>query len=287
MEETTLNRLHTTLIEILDEIDRICKKHNITYFLVGGTMLGAVRHGGFIPWDDDLDIGMTRNAYEKFIKICSSEFSEKYYITTPNARNYHLQFAKVQMKNTLFIDNRQYKRFIKDNVQQGIFVDIFPYDNVINKSLLPFRKKMIWFLSVLISIKLHITFENKMINSLMHFPMKLISFLFSLNYLKKLREHLCKMDNTKKSENIVIFGSPYSIKRSIYEKQEILPTSNVLFEGKLYPGLKNVDYYLNITYGEDYMELPPLGERITHNPAVLCFDTVHEKPIYLQATIER
>jgi len=78
MNQSVLKKLNETQIEILDEIDRICKKHHITYFISGGTLLGAVRHKGFIPWDDDIDVALPRKDYDKFGEICKTELSDKY-----------------------------------------------------------------------------------------------------------------------------------------------------------------------------------------------------------------
>ena len=97
MEDSILKRIHKIQVEILDEIVRICEKYSLEYCLIGGTLLGAIRHKGFIPWDDDLDITMPRDSYEKFIRLCNSELNSKYlldiYETNPD---YWLPFAKVR-----------------------------------------------------------------------------------------------------------------------------------------------------------------------------------------------
>lgn len=77
MDDLMLNKLHNLQVQILDEIVRICDSNNMDYFLIGGTLLGAIRHKGFIPWDDDLDIAMPRKSYDKFISLCNSEMNNK------------------------------------------------------------------------------------------------------------------------------------------------------------------------------------------------------------------
>lgn len=99
MENDYLRNLHSTMIEILDEFDRICNKHNLTYFLIGGTLLGAVRHKGFIPWDDDMDLAMPREDYEKFINVYYKELNDKYYLDNfNNNKLYYLNFSKIRKK---------------------------------------------------------------------------------------------------------------------------------------------------------------------------------------------
>ena len=118
-----LDKLHGEILAIMDEIHRVCQIKNIKYYLIGGSMLGAVRHKGFIPWDDDLDIAMPREDFERFVEGAtewlSSGFSLEWITTNPN----HVYlFAKITKKGTLFIDQPSTK-------QTGIFVDVFPLDS--------------------------------------------------------------------------------------------------------------------------------------------------------------
>ena len=127
MQDTLLDKIHRTEMDIMREIDRICRKHNLTYFLSCGTLLGVVRHKGFIPWDDDMDIDMTRENYDKFIAACKTglnpEFRLQTWITDPN---YHNGFAKILLKGTCAIE----KRGETTLCEKGVFVDIFPWDNI-------------------------------------------------------------------------------------------------------------------------------------------------------------
>ena len=107
MDDKTLRKLQLTELDILIEIDKICKENNIQYFLIGGTLLGAVRHKGFIPWDDDIDVGMIRSDYEKFIDLCLNKnvLGEKYFLhCNESDENYFIPFVKVKKNNTTFAE---------------------------------------------------------------------------------------------------------------------------------------------------------------------------------------
>lgn len=109
-------------LNIWREVDRICKKHNIPYWADGGTLLGTVRHGGFIPWDYDMDLMMRRNDYERFIKICDSELKYPF-------RNDDFRFSKVKDMRT-FMAKKRYVQYNPNSKTLCIFIDIFPFDNV-------------------------------------------------------------------------------------------------------------------------------------------------------------
>ncbi len=128
-----LTQLHQVLYEILEEIVRICDKHNIPYFVIGGTAIGALYDKAILPWDDDIDIGMKRDDYNKFLRIASKELKEPYFLswihTDPHSPYY---FAKVKKNNTLFVE----EMFKDVPMHQGIFVDIFPFDRIPDNKLL-------------------------------------------------------------------------------------------------------------------------------------------------------
>lgn len=122
-----LNLLHVELYDILGEIIRVCKKYNISYFVIGGTAIGALYDQAILPWDDDIDIGMLRGDYNRFLEVAPNELSEAYFLswikTDPHTPYY---FAKVKKNNTVFIE----KMFQEVPMHPGIFVDIFPFDRI-------------------------------------------------------------------------------------------------------------------------------------------------------------
>ena len=120
-------------LELLKETDRICRKYNIHYSIVGGTMLGAVRHQGFIPWDDDVDVGFLRPDYEKFREYLEKELDHErfYFQDHRNTPGYRWGYGKLRRRNT------EYVRLGQDHLPygQGVFIDLFPYDSVPNRRL--------------------------------------------------------------------------------------------------------------------------------------------------------
>ena len=271
-----MQKVQNVCLEILNEIDRICKKHNIPYFFIGGTLLGAVRHKGFIPWDDDLDVAMAREDYERFIKICESQLNGYYLTCQENNDNHFFIFAKVCKLNTLFIEKLYLDYYKTSNWEIGIYVDVFPLDNVKKSNIFFFvRRKVVKFLSSLINIRItkRNTYESfNVLKKIVLFVFK----IFNTKTLRRLRDYLCKKHNKKQTAYFCSFGSSADPQKIIYLKEKMLPLSSVEFEGKYYPAPGDPNYYLSKAYGDDYMELPPPEKRTTHNPVILSFDIERE-----------
>ena len=260
-----LKKLHEVQVEILDEIDKICKENNIPYFLVGGTMLGAVRHKGFSPWDDDVDIGMLREDYDRFKKLClnSNILNEKYFLHCLDTdENYWLPFMKVRKNNTTFGE-----KFIKNlDTHKGVFVDIFPYDNV--KYEKNFFQKIRAFL--ILNIADAVLCKHKVIkvaNCRRKSAVKAL-MLLPLKQLHNFQNYLFNIKRKKDTEYVVCFVGGGTIRT--LKRDRVFPIKDFVFEGKMYPGIKDYDYYLKRVYG-NYMELPPIDKRITHSPEVISF----------------
>ena len=128
-----LRKVQLIELEILKEFDKICKDNHLRYILVGGTLIGAIRHNGFIPWDDDIDISMPRKDYNKFIKIQKKQLNhQKYYFQCMETENeFGLPFGKIRRKGSIYSETT----CPLDEKKQGIWIDIFPIDKIDNNKI--------------------------------------------------------------------------------------------------------------------------------------------------------
>lgn len=267
--------LENVQINILEEIKRICKKNNINFFLIGGTCLGAVRHNGFIPWDDDVDIGMLRCDYERFIKVCKKDLDKKYYLQTNQTDDdYPHFFCKIRANNTLF----QEKLNVGKKMHQGIFVDVFPFDygsnhNIVNMFL---EVKSI-FIREAIFKKLGYNVIPKNAKEKIMLPfIKLYSKINSLDGMKEKINKMISKTNKKKSNKIINLVG-YALFNDIYNADIFNEFIEHKFKNKTYKIFKNYDEYLTTLYG-DYMTPPPEEERkIGHGVIKLEFNTKSKK----------
>ena len=265
-----LQHLHKVEIEILDEIDRICRKNNINYCLAGGTLLGAVRHGGFIPWDDDLDVAMPRDDYEKFIDVCKSELSDDFYLhSIETDKTYWNAFIKIRKKHTIFEEiNISGLR-----CDTGIYVDIFPLDDATAVDSVQKRivTQLIKEISALYLFKIGF-FKKHYCKPSRKVIYRILSIIPTVK-LHKIQTKLMKRFKSNSSKYFINYGSNYNPIKQTMPKEIYMPFKEISFEGKMYFAPNDTDYFLKRIYGENYMELPPAEKRITHNPIKLVFDT--------------
>ena len=254
MDNETLNKLHNTQLEILREIDRVCKLHNISYFLDSGSALGAIRHQGFIPWDDDIDIAMLREEYDRFCEIAPKALNDNFFFQSIlTDRFYNKLHVKIRKNNTKFIE----KLGGNPNMHNGIFVDIVPFDKVPSR----FAKIFSW---------LAFTYQRMFVyryekDSLKPNAVKnFLSELFTGKNTLKRYNRICKLFSTMKCDySYVAFDYP-DYQRFVFPANIFSNIVNVTFEGLPYPVVKGYDDYLRIMYG-DYMKLPPEEDRRTHD----------------------
>ena len=257
-----LTKLHDELLVIMDEIDRVCKENNINYYLVGGSLLGAVRHKGFIPWDDDLDIAMPRQDWLRFIEIApnslNSNFSLDWITTNPK---YWQFFAKVSEKNTLFEENSNMKTF-----QTGIFVDIFPLDlsPAYNKSLNRIRS----FVKVL---KSAISFKYCKVNTITELCIKMISIIATPLMLQNIILRTLMNVQKKGCTHYANFGSQYKLEKQTMPVEWYGDGTTLAFENRIYRVPVKYEQVLNSIYGKNFMEIPPLEKRRCHYPEKVVF----------------
>lgn len=257
LNDNQLKKLQAELLEILIELDRICTKHNIPYYLYGGTLLGAVRHKGFIPWDDDIDVAMFREDYNGFKEVVRKELNtEKFFFQTQETdENYNWVFGRIRKENTLFM--RQGQEHM--GYHNGIFIDVFPLDYISeNKFKQKFTlyackacKKILW---SPIGIYQGKNTVHKIIFRILNLiPRKIAISLYEF----------FAINMTKKKTSLIASHNAFSVvlERKWYEKMV-----KVEFESKEFNAPKNYQEFLQVRYG-DYMTLPPKEERRGHHYA--------------------
>lgn len=258
-----LRKAQLLMLKILKEVHKICEENNIKYFLSDGTLIGAIRHQGFIPWDDDLDIGMLREDYEKFCKIAPQILSENFILQNfQTDKGYGLQFGKVILKNTVWIEkvakntNRQWS---------GIYIDIFPYDNITeNKKMQKLINRLYIFIQGLILIKfkyINISNYESMAKKLKYVLKKIYLCTISKKLLIYIRDSICKRYLNKSKTLVTKYGGNFYKNQNPYNFYKDLTLQT--FEDTSFYIPKNYDKILKNLYG-NYMEIPPIEKQRQH-----------------------
>ena len=246
-----LKQLQDVMLQIMIATDRVCRKNNIRYILAYGTMLGAIRHHGFVPWDDDMDITMPREDYDKFVKIANSELPEGFrFECYENTKDYPYNFGKIRAVNTLFKE----KFTASLNINHGVYIDVFPADYV-RASDYRKRLKHIHRLTAIKYYKLGISHVRKPIQKLKYLPFA----GFHVNTInmaidKQLRYCYGKSD---KLQNIChfYFKNDYVLDKTLFT--DVIETP---FEGQMFFVPRDYDAFLKARYG-NYMTLPPIEDQ--------------------------
>lgn len=254
-----LPKLHNCQLIIAREIKRLCDKHNIKYFIIAGTLLGAIRHGGFIPWDDDMDVGMLREDYEKFLKVAKTELGADFFLQTPETdKNYGLPFAKILLNGTLLVEATA-----GSNAKKGIFVDVFPFDVAPeNEADRENHNKKTYFYKRLLLAKLNynVCAKNDYVKRAVYFVLKIMSAFYSHDKLvKKLESEITRYNNSK-TEDIVNIGGAYGYKKETIKADWVRDTVEIPFEDMTISAPVDYIKYLETFYG-DYMTPPPEDKR--------------------------
>ena len=258
LTDKELKKLQKIELEILIEFDRICRKHNIKYTLSGGTLLGAIRHDGFIPWDDDIDINMTRKEYNKFIKCQKKDLNtDKFYLDCIETKDdCGMIYSKLKRKDSLYIETASNR----DRSEQNIWIDIFPVDKIkSNKSRLSCIR--VYCLKIILMYKYGYikTHDNRIIFNIVRF----LSIFFNKEKLKKKICKLLTKYNDIDTDYYVEYASTY-LGKQIMRKRVYTDYTEHKFENKKFMITKHYDEYLKTLY-DDYMKLPPEEDRINHH----------------------
>jgi lipopolysaccharide cholinephosphotransferase len=258
LDDKMLRQLQIIELEMLMEVDRICKKCKIQYNIIAGTLLGAVRHDGFIPWDDDADVAMLRPEYEKFREACKTELDTTrfYFQDHRNTRGYRWGYGKLRRKDTLFL--REFQEHMP--YEQGVFIDVFPMDAIPNSKILRTIKnfecfcvrKILW--SKVGKIADKNSLKRKWFAILDKIPEKVV-FRYYNGMVKK------SMKRKTKWVRKLTFPTPN--KEYGYLRKWYAHSKNIEFENFMFQGMRDYEEYLTFKFG-DYRCPPPEDKRKVH-----------------------
>ena len=265
MDKNELTPLQKKLLEMLKWCDQFCRENELKYYLLGGTMLGAARHKGFIPWDDDIDVGLFRRDYKRLIELMRNMNNKesKYILESPDTEceDYSYPYAKIYDTSTTLIEHYAIP------LKRGIFIDVFPLDYLGNsyeeckKNYRPIKRLYNFYLTRVAAIDRHRSWYKNMAIR--------ISGCIPLIDNRKLRIKLDKKCNNFEEKHLWggnLLGN-WGIK-------EIMPISimgqpkEYNFEGLKVLGVSNYDAYLTNIYG-DWRKLPPKEKQVTHHDYLL------------------
>lgn len=249
--EATIKEQQAALLEMLREIDGICRTHHIPYMLFAGTALGAVRSQGFIPWDDDLDVIMLRPDYERFLRVAPEELDPRlYYVQKEFSPHWPMFFSKLRKNNTTCLE-----RYIPRDpaMHQGIYIDIFPCDNLSDHRII----RGLQFLASKVVIAKSLNRRGYLAGS---YKKKLVIFLSHLLPQRPF-QRLVKLEGASHSKLVhCFFGGSSRYTKSIFPRQWLMESIDTPFEGQRFPVSAHYHELLTTLYG-DYGIPTPESER--------------------------
>jgi lipopolysaccharide cholinephosphotransferase len=267
VEQQLLRKVQLIESSILFDFDAFCKKHDLKYSLYAGTLLGAVRHGGFIPWDDDIDVCMDRNEYDRFLSLWRKENPTGYYLQGTDDPSYEkINHTKIRKDGTILASKEEFEA----GGHNGIWLDVFAFDKVpLNKRLK--RKVMFWAKMKLIYTRGYPYTKG---SKFLEFISKLLLLCSRKTQLKKRNKYerkILKYKDMQSDYEYVCLSCPLDLKFT-YPSTVLKNFTTLDFEGKPVSVDSEYDQKLKIKFG-DYMCLPPESERVCkHTPEVIKID---------------
>lgn len=253
-------------LEMLNYLDGICSDNNLRYYAIGGTFLGAVRHEGFIPWDNDIDVAMPRADYNQFIQIVRNDNNPRYTIETPDSdcQEYLYSVSKLYDKTTTLVEN------LKIKIKRGIYIDVFPMDGIADKQeninsnyrRIDFYNKI--FATRTCSVRAQRSWWKNLTIILANvIPEK----IFSTKKLLIKLDHMCAEKDFDNSQYVGVlltqYGTKYIMPRRLFDQSE-----RYKFEDTTIVGVKDYDTYLKMLFG-DWHKLPPEDKRVEGHDYIL------------------
>lgn len=276
----SLRKLQLIQLDLLLELKKICKKTGISYFLVGGSMIGAVRHRGFIPWDDDIDVGMLREDYDKFLCACQNELSKEYRLYNWDTdADFPLPFSKLMVRGTKLRED------ISSNSStcSEIFIDIFPLDaapsfrmaQIMHGSIAVILKK-----ALLIRMNYRLSEQTfglqRLLNKSLYAILKILTIWISTQKLKNLYEWNAKRYDKNNTTYVVNIAGAYSYIKELKKRYYFNDLAEVYFEGENISIPTQYDLYLKEVYG-NYMQLPSKECRVPRHTIFIDFGNYNIK----------
>lgn len=264
-QDDTLLNMQAKLIPMLEWFHNICEENNLRYYALGGTMLGTIRHQGFIPWDDDIDVGMPRRDYDKFIDLCKRNKNKKYIVESMNkkSKDFFYGYSKIYDTSTTLIEHSRH------NVKRGIFIDLFPLDGAgsSKKEAIKALKPVYWRYQLVIAKTCAFNKNRAWYKNMVLLICRCIpKFILNNNKLLFEIDKLCRTYDYDESEYIANFLGNWGSKEIV--KKEVMGTPRLYtFENISIYGAEKFDEYLTSLYG-DWRRLPPKEKRVTHHDYV-------------------
>ena len=267
MKEMSLNEIKNCTLDILKWVSVFCDEQNIKWWLCGGTLLGAVRHRGFIPWDDDIDIMLPRSDYEKLFRMFPNN-GRYLFLTSENTNDFPYAYGKIIDTKTIKLEPlpKKYQKI-------GVDIDVFPIDNFPENDIDSFllceaiANRQDKLQRMLARFSKRSTFIKTIGYNLILFPYILLRKSNIVNvakYTHEIQDLSQKYNGEETGYKGIIAIAHYGIKEK-NESEVYAQTVNVVFEGNEYPAPIGFQAYLRRLYGDNYMQLPPIEKRVTHH----------------------
>lgn len=272
-----LRKIGLVQLEIMDEVHRICEEERITYYLIAGTLLGAVRHGGFIPWDLDIDIAMPREDYERFKDVCKQQLKYPYtyldYTNCPVFFRPHALISRADTKISIKYDGVNPKL-----LDLGIYIDIFPLDNAPDESELQKKQaKSLLRIRKIKSIRIPYSYSFKKWKRFAHYAVSAMLSWIPVRAINDYEQKLMKKYRYRNTECICSMGSQYAYGKQCMNREIYGDPALLDFEGRKYYAPAKYKEYLTRLYG-DYMVLPPEEKRKANLQIFTSVEFLKENP---------
>ena len=279
--DVLLESIQQTMLEMLILFDSICRENGIHYTLHGGTLLGAVRHKGFIPWDDDLDVLMTRNDFNKFCSVWERIKPKGYFLQTKEIEEaYTRSFAKIRKENSLFLQDDENP----DAIHTGIFIDIFPADRIPSGKIRFGIFRLTCYLNQLFTREFVPPKSKGIVKIGSVFLLKVTSHTFRMRIRSGLLRYLTRLKDDSELQWAVL-ETPRTVLRH-FPKDFFDSYTKIEFEGCVKKKKKKWDILLKMWFG-DYMTLPPEEDRIwKHHPKAVDLESNYHDYLAMKRGVE-